>query len=132
MVLVPRRAVLGAGLGAGLGVLGLAVVGVDPPPAEAATVLPRRAHFAKSVGRMYTLRHGRREYRARLVHIRNVAGTPAGRRDHCFNLIFRVAGGHQLPDAIYVVSRKGVHTSRLFLSRVGDGAGMQALVNRSA
>lgn len=127
MALVPRRAVLGAGLG----VVGLAVVGIDAPSAEAATVLPRRAHYAKSVGRLFTLRHGRREYRARLVHIHNVTGAPAGRRDHCFNLIFQVAGGHHLPDAIYAVSRKGVRTSHLFLSRVGDGAGMQALVNRS-
>lgn len=127
MAVVRRRTVLGAGLGAA----GLALVGVPAPAAEAATALPRRAHYAKSVGRVFTLRHGRRQYRARLVRIRNVTGTPASRRDHCFNLIFQVAGGHQLPDAIYVVSRKGVRTSRLFLSAVGDRAGMQAVVNRA-
>jgi hypothetical protein len=107
MVEVGRRAVLGAGLG----VVGLAVVGVDAPAAEAATALPRRSHYAKSVGRAFTVTRSKHSHSVKLTRIRNVARTPA--------------------DGIYTVTRKGVPTQQLFLSRVGDGANMQALVNRS-
>jgi hypothetical protein len=127
MVEVGRRAVLGAALGA----VGLAVVGVDAPAADAATALPRRSHYAKSVGRGFMVTRSKQSHSVKLTRIRNVARTPASKRDACFNLIFAVSGNVHLPDGIYTVTRKGVPTQQLFLSRVGDGPNMQALVNRS-
>jgi hypothetical protein len=128
MIDVPRRAVLGAGLGA----IGLAVIGVDAPDASAAaSSLPRRSHYLNSVGRTFVATSGRYKHKVRLARIHNVAGGPAKRRDESFNLVFVVARGRQLADGTYTITRKGVRTHRLFLSRLGDGASMQAVVNRS-
>jgi hypothetical protein len=131
MIDVPRRAVLGAGVGA----LALAAVGW-PASASAATTSPntsppRRAHYAKSVGRTFTATCNGRSHTVKLAHIRDVAGTTSSNRDRCFNLVFTVAGTSDLPDGIYTLRRLGVPTQALFLSSLGGPRTVQALVNRS-
>jgi hypothetical protein len=128
MIDVPRRAVLGAGMGA----LALAAVGLPASAAGAATTSPlRRAHYAKSVGRTFTAMRNGRSRTMTLAHIRDVAGTASSYRDRCFNLVFTVAGNSDLPEGIYTVRRLGVPTYALFLSSLGGPRTVQALVNRS-
>ncbi|MCW2765669.1 MAG: hypothetical protein JWO11_1628, partial [Nocardioides sp.] len=85
----------------------------------------------KSVGRVFTARHGGHSVRVRLTDIRDLAPTTARQRPHCFILIFEPVGVARLQDAIYVISRNGVPTHRLFLSSFGSGDSLQAIVNRS-
>jgi hypothetical protein len=127
MIDVPRRAVLGAGVGA----LALAAMGLPTPAGAATTSPPRRAHYAKSVGRTFTATRNGRSHTLKLAHIRDVAGTTSSYRDRCFNLVFTVAGTSDLPEGIYTVRRLGVPTHALFVSSLGGPRTVQALVNRS-
>jgi hypothetical protein len=127
MIDVPRRAVLGASVGT----LALAAMGLAAPAGAATPSLPRRAHYAKSVGRTFTATRNGRSHTVKLAHIRDVAGTRSSYRDRCFNLVFTVAGTSQLPEGIYTVRRLGVPTHALFLSHLGAPRTVQALVNRS-
>lgn len=125
---VSRRAVLGAGAG----LIGLVVLGVDEPDASAATPrLPRRSDYSRSVRGVFTATHGKRTYKVRLTRIHDVAGTRAKQRESSFNLVFTPVGRTRLPDGIYAVRRRGVRPHTLFLSGVGTNGAMQALVNRS-
>ena len=84
-----RRAVLGAGLG----LLGLVVVGVDESAAEAATAsAPVRADYAAAVHQVFTVRHGGRIHRLTLTAIQNLPHTRAAARQRCFSLLFTPAG----------------------------------------
>ncbi|MDT7650670.1 MAG: hypothetical protein QOI36_2076 [Pseudonocardiales bacterium] len=127
MIDVPRRAVLGAGVGA----LALTAMGLPASAGAATTSPPRRAHYAKSVGRTFTATRNGRSHTVKLAHIRDVAGTTSSYRDRCFNLVFTVGGTSDLPDEIYTVRRLGVPTHALFLSGLGGPGTVQALVNRS-
>jgi len=123
-----RRAVLGAGLG----LLGLAVVGVDEAPAGAATVsAPLRSDYAAAVHKVFTVRHDGRTHRLTLTAVQNLPHTSAGQRQRCFSLLFTPAGRTVLPDGIYRVRRLGVPTQSLFLARVGAGRTVQAVINRA-
>ncbi|MBN9618926.1 MAG: hypothetical protein J0H43_04240 [Actinobacteria bacterium] len=126
---VSRRAMLGAGFASvGLGVAG--VMGVEAPVADAAPVSPPcRSHYSKSQGRTFTATQGKRVYQLKLVHIRDIAGATAKQGDRCFNLVFSAA--KRMPDGVYTLTRAGVPTHTLFLSRIGTELTMQALVNRS-
>jgi hypothetical protein len=119
-------------LGAGLGLLGLAVVGVDESAADAAsTSAPVRAHYASSTRKVFTARHGGRTYRLTLTAVQNLPHARAADRPYCFSLLFTPAGRTVLPDGIYTLVRSGVPTHSLFLSRVGTGRTLQAIVNRA-
>lgn len=123
-----RRAVLGAGLG----LLGLAVVGVEEAPAGAAMVsAPVRADYAAALYKVFTARHGGRTDRLTLTAVQDLPYTSAGQRQQCFSLLFTPAGRTVLPDGIYRVSRVGVPTQSLFLARVGAGRTVQAVINRA-
>jgi hypothetical protein len=131
---VSRRAVLTAGVGAfGLLAIGTAsspTAATAAPKAKATVVPPARSHYAHAVGKTFTATHGRSTYALKLAHIRDVDGTTAKQRDQCFNLIFAAAGPTQPPEAIYALTRKGVLTHSLLVSRLGSGQSMQALVSR--
>jgi hypothetical protein len=127
MIDISRRAVLGAGVGT----LALAAMGLPASAGAASTSPPRRAHYAKSIGRSFTATFNERSHTVKLAHIRDVAGTTSSSRDRCFNLIFTVEGTSDLPEGIYTVRRLGVPTQALFLSSLGDPRTVQALVNRS-
>ena len=123
-----RRAVLGAGLGS----LALAIVGVDETAADAATVsAPVRRHFASSVGKVFTVQHGDRTSRLRLTAVQDLPHASAANRQYCFSLLFTPAGRGVLHDGIYTVQRAGVPTHSLFLARIGTGRTLQAVVNRA-
>jgi hypothetical protein len=124
---VPRRAVLGAGVGT----LALAATGWAAPADAATPSLPRRAHYAKSVGRTFTATRNGRSHTVKLAHIRDVAGTRSSYQDRCFNLVFAVVGTVALPEGIFIVRRLGVPTHNLFLAHLGGPRTVQALVNRS-
>jgi hypothetical protein len=119
-------------LGAGLGLIGLAVVGVNESTAEAAGAsAPLRSHYASSVRKVFTARHGGRTYRLTLTAVQNLPHSRAAHRPYCFSLLFTPAGRTVLPDGIYTLVRAGVPTHSLFLSRVGTGRTLQAVVNRA-
>ena len=122
-----RRAVLGAGLG----LLGLAFVGVDESAADAATVpAPARADYASAVEKVFTAKHGGRTHRLTLTAVQNLPHTRATDRQRCYSLLFTPVGSGVLPDGIYALKRVGVPTQSLFLARVGTGRTLQAVVNR--
>jgi hypothetical protein len=122
-----RRTVLGAGLG----LLGLVVVGVDAPAAEGVSVLaPQRRHYTPALHKAFTVRHAGRSLRLTLTAVQNVPHTSPAHRQDCFSLLFTPAGRTVLPDGIYMLKRAGVPTHSLFLSRVGTGRTLQAVVNR--
>jgi hypothetical protein len=124
-----RRTVLAGGIG----LLTLAMVGSAPETVDAATrSAPVRADYAGSVGATFTASSDGHTHRLRLEHIRDLIPTTATQRPYCFNLIFVPVGSAALPDGIYTLSRRGAPTRDLFLSRVGIGHDMQALVNRKA
>jgi len=124
-----RRTVLGAGLG----LLGLAVVGVDESSADAAVVaVPlERRHFTTSLHKVFTTRHGGRTHRLRLTAIQNLPHARAAHRQVCFSLLFTPVGGAELPDGIYHLKRAGRPAHSLFLVRIGTGTTLQAIVNRA-
>jgi len=123
-----RRAVLGAGLG----LLGLVIVGVDESAADAATVsAPVRADYASAVHNVFTARYGGRTHRLTLTAVQNLPHTSAADRRHCFSLLFTPTGRTVLPDGIYRLTRAGVPTQSLFLARIGTGRTLQAVVNRA-
>lgn len=123
-----RRTVLGAGLG----VLGLAIVGVDAPAAEAAAPSGlRRRDFTSSLRKTFVTHHGGRTHRLRLTAIQNLPHASAAHHDQCFSLLFTPAGRAVLPDGIYRLKRAGHPARSLFLVRVGTGRTMQAIVNRA-
>jgi hypothetical protein len=129
MVEMPRRTLLAGGAG----LLGLVIVGIGVEDAAAATASgPLRADYARSVGQTFTAARAGHTYRLTLQHIRDLIPTTAERRPHCFNLIFVPGGTAAVADGIYTLSSRGVPTRSLFLSRVGTGHSMQALVNRKA
>ena len=126
---LPRRAVLTAGATA----LGLAVVGLGESSAEAAAgSAPLRAHYAKSIGKVFTAERNGRRLRVRLTHIRDLNPTTARQRPYCFTLVFTPVGPARFAEGIYLLRRDKVRSHRLFLSSVGDRRAMQAVVNRSA
>jgi hypothetical protein len=123
-----RRTVLGAGLG----LLGLVVVGVDESAADAATMsAPVRADYTAALHKVFTVRHGGRTHRLTLTAVQNLPHTSAAHRQRCFSLVFTPAGSSVLPDGIYALKRVGVPTHSLFLARVGTGRALQAVVNRA-
>ena len=123
-----RRAVLGAGLG----VLGLMVIGVDQSAADAATVsAPLRDDYAPAVHKVFIARHGGRTHRVTLTAVQNLPHTSAAHRRYCFSLLFMPTGRAVLPDGIYRLERAGVPTHSIFLARVGTGRTLQAVVNRA-
>lgn len=122
-----RRAVLGAGLG----LLGLVVVGVDGSAAGAATATPVRRDYAAALHKVFTVQHGSRTRRLTLTAVQDLPHSRAAHREYCFSLLFTPTGRAVLPDGIYTVKRTGVPTHSLFLSRVGTGSTLQAVVNRA-
>lgn len=119
-------------LGAGLGFVGLAVVGVNPTTADAApAAAPARHHYGHAVHKLFTVRHAGRRYRLRLTAVQSLQHATAAHRQQCFSLLFTPAGGAVLPDGIYRLVRRGVPTHSLFLARVGTGRTLQAVVNRA-
>jgi len=123
-----RRTVLGAGLG----LLGLVVVGVDEPTAEAATAsAPARRHYAPAVGKVFTTHHAGRTYRLRLTAIQNLQHASSAHREQCFSLLFEPVGRAALHDGIYRLRRAGRPTHSLFLVRIGTRRTLQAIVNRA-
>ena len=123
-----RRTVLGAGLG----LLGLAVVGVDLPQAEAATTSgPTRKDYATSVGKAFTVAYRGANYRLTLTALQDLPNASTADSQYCFSLLFTPAGTTTLPDGIYTLKRTGVPTYSLFLGRVGTGRTLQAVVNRA-
>jgi hypothetical protein len=123
-----RRTVLGAGLG----LLGLVVVGVDAPAAEGVSVLaPQRRHYTPALHKAFTVRHAGRSLRLTLTAVQNLPHTNVADRQCCFSLLFTPAGSAVLHDGIYAVRRTGVPTHSLFLGRVGTGRTLQAVVNRA-
>jgi hypothetical protein len=123
-----RRAVLGAGLG----LVGLAVIGTEQPAADAATPPgPVRHDYAWSMGKVFTVHHAGRSHRLTLRAVQNLPHASAAHHRYCFSLLFTPAGRTALPDGIYTVKRKGVPTHSLFLARIGTGRTLQAVVNRA-
>lgn len=126
-----RRGVLGSGLGVTvLGLIGLG--GFDSASAAPRRQL-RRSQYLKSVGRTFTAQHGGRGHELRLNRIDDVQGATGAMREGSFNLIFTARSA--MPDGVYAMSRPGVPTHSLFLSRVEqtkhDRFTMQALINRT-
>lgn len=122
-----RRTVLGAGIG----LVGLAIVGVDARTADAATsTAPMRSQYTPSVGRVFTVRHGGRAHRVTLTAVQNLPHTRPADRQYCFSLLLIPAGRTDLPDGIYTLERSGVPAHSLFLSRIGTGRALQAVINR--
>jgi hypothetical protein len=125
-----RRAVLGATAGAA-GLVTICAVDADAAVLGRTASAPLRSHYAGSVGRVFTARHGGRSVRMRLTAIRDVVPGSARQRSRCFVLVFAPVGrGMSAPDAIYDLRRHGVRTHRLFLSSFGTGRAMQAIINR--
>ena len=124
-----RRTVLGAGLG----LLGLVVVGVDDSTAEAAPTVhpPARRDFTPLLHKVFTTRHGGRTHRLRLTAIHNLPHAAAAHRQQCFSMLFTPVGGAVLPDGIYHLKRAGRPAHSLFLVRIGTGTTLQAIVNRA-
>ena len=124
-----RRTVLGAGRG----LLGLVVVGVDETSADAAAPArpPARRDFTTSLHKVFTTRHGGHLHRLRLTAIQNLPHARAAHRDVCFSLLFKPVGGAVLPDGIYHLKRAGRPAHSLFLVRIGTGTTLQAIVNRA-
>ena len=124
-----RRTVLGAGLG----LLGLVVVGVDDSTAEAAPTAhpPARRDFTPLLHKVFTTRHGGRTHRLRLTAIHNLPHAAAAHRQQCFSMLFTPVGGAVLPDGIYHLKRAGRPAHSLFLVRIGTGTTLQAIVNRA-
>ena len=123
-----RRAVLGAGIGS----LALAIVGMNEAAADAATVSgPMRRDYAASVGKVFTVQHNGRTHRLTLTAVHDLPHTSVADRQYCFSLLFTPGGTAVLRDGIYTVQRTGVPTHSLFLARVGTGRALQAVVNRA-
>lgn len=123
-----RRTVLGAGLG----LLGLVVVGIDETAADAATAsVPVRQHYTPALHKVFTVHHAGGSHRLRLTAVQNLPHSSAAHRPYCFSLLFTPLGRTLLPDGIYRLQRTGVPTQLLFLSRVGPGNTLQAVVNRA-
>jgi hypothetical protein len=119
-------------LGAGLGLLGLAVVGVGETAADAATVpAPERADYTAALHKVFTVQYRGRTHRLTLTAVQNLPHTSVAHRQRCFSLLFTPVGSSVLPDGIYVLKRVGVPTHSLFLARVGTGRTLQAVVNRA-
>jgi hypothetical protein len=127
---VSRRAVLTVGAGS----IGLAVIGLEQPAAQAATTAatPLRAHYQRSIGGLFTAvgAHGR--VQLRLAEITDLVPLATARRAEQFNLIFTVVSKHAFTDGIYSLQRKGVFPHSLFVSNAGlrSAHRVQALVNR--
>lgn len=124
-----RRTVLGAGLGA----LGLVIVGTGAPVAEAATAPAplRRRDFTPSLRRVFVARRSGHTHRLRLTAIQNLRHSSAAHHDRCFSLLFTPTGRAVLPDGIYRLKAAGRPAQSLFLVRVGTGRTMQAIINRA-
>ena len=129
---VLQREVSRRGILVGGGLVGAAVAALDPADdaRAAGRTGPLRRHYARHVGAVFTLTRAGHTHRVHLRHIRDLRPTTAAHRPYCFNLIFAPAGPLVLPDGIYTVRRRGVPTHALFLSAVGAGHAMQAVVNR--
>lgn len=123
---VTRRTVLSAGAG----LAGLAVIAAAPGVANAATPAagPLRSHYARSVGKTFTVQAHGRVHTVTLTAIHDLAPTTAMHRPFCFRLMFTPSGHIVLPEGIYTVRRAGVVTHSLLLSSTGSRA-MQAVVN---
>ena len=134
---VSRRTALKVGVGAaGLmavaGPVGAAEV-IGGRPVKPA--IPMRSHFASWVGQPFTAvgRHGR--YQLTLAEILDVAPLVTTADEDRFNLIFEAVSARSPEQGIYLISRRGVPATQLFISPVGAGSArprLQALVNRSA
>jgi len=119
-------------LGASLGLLGLAVVGVDQSAADAATAPgPVRNDYASSVGKAFTVQYAGGSYSLTLTALQDLPNASAANSKYCFSLLFTPAGSSVLPDGIYALKRANVPTYSLFLGRVGTGRTLQAVVNRA-
>jgi hypothetical protein len=130
-VFLSRRALLGTAAGAaGLAVMGATDAGAVGLGRRASA--PLRSDYTASVGRVFTARRGDRTVRLRLTEIRDGVQTSARNRARCFVLVFEPVDGSSVPDAIYDLRRRGVRTHRLFLSSLGTGHALQAVVNRPA
>lgn len=124
---VTRRTLLGGSAG----LVGLALVGAGTAEAAAAsTTGPLRADYAGSIGQIFTATRSGRTYRLRLTHIHDLTRTAPTHRATCFNLVFEPADRTALPDGIYRLTRRGGPTHDLFMSRIGRGRSVQAVVNR--
>lgn len=129
MAEVSRRAVLLAGAGTA----SVLAIGVEAPDAEAAaTSQPARSHYARSVGKKFTITRAGHTHEVRLLRIANTIGhTAPSQHEKNFLLVFSILGGAHLADGIYAVRRAGVRTHSLFMSGMGPRR-LQVVVNRSA
>src|SRR5690348_7794012 len=93
-----RRAVLAGSLG----LLGVALVGVEQSTAVAATAQgPVRSDYAASVGKSFAVRYAGGTYRLTLTALQDLPNARPADSDACFSLMFRPAGTGVLPDGIY-------------------------------
>ena len=121
-----RRAVLGTGLG----LVALAVVGVDRSAAGAATTPALlRSQYVPALNAVFTAQRGGQAWRLTLTAIQDLPFATA-QSQCCFSLFFTPAGGAVLTDGIYTLTRAGVPTHALFLGRVGTRRTVQAVVNQ--
>lgn len=109
---------------------GAAVVGL-PGVALASGSRPlRRSTFTPLVGELLVATAGGRRHRVRLVHVRDVLGTPPGSQR---SFALQLTSGHPLPDGRYVLRHPRAGRHDLFVSGVGQGTGRryEAVVNRA-
>ena len=126
---VLRRTAISAGavVAVGLSGAGSAAARTAEPGGGAAG--PRRSDFADSVGTVFTLTARGRRTRARLISV-DTPAAGAARPDLCFTLVFAPLSGRVLPDRIYHVHRAGRRAQQLFLSGLGTGNRLQAVIDR--
>jgi hypothetical protein len=138
---VSRRAVLTAGLGAiGLGTIALvapstiALAETSLDDANGASGLPVRSHFVSSVGKPFTATNAAGTFTLTLKEIHDLTPSTVADDENRFNLIF-VSRDLGFTDGIVTLRRRGVPTSTLFISSIGQVTttqSLQALVNRQA
>jgi hypothetical protein len=113
----------------GVIVLGAAALGFDTVLGGAATAAPSRSAYASSIGEIFEASSRRATVRLRLTHADDMTAPGAARRSQTYALIFEPVEGERPDDGIYALRRQGVPTHDLFVSAVGPGKTVQAIVN---
>lgn len=95
----------------------------------AATAAPSRSDYTSSIGEIFEASNRRGTVRLRLTHADDMTAPGATRRSQTYALIFEPVEGERPDDGIYALRRQGVPTHDLFVSAVGPGKTLQAIVN---
>lgn len=126
---VTRRRVIRGGAA----VLGATALGFDTViGGGAASATPSRSDYASSIGKVFEAFDRDGTTRMRLTHADDATPAGAPSRFRSFVLVFEPVDGRGLDDGIYGVRRRGVPTHDLFLSNIGGGVTLQAVVNGTA